>query len=219
MAAAANASNCFRPWMVPDKFTDADGNGTYNSPPDSYTAPGYTLADVGTELVLKEGKPQDAIAPSDFYAVDLDPSSPGAATYGNDIRSCVNITYLIGQTLQTEPGDMTGPTKNATGDLINQDPTASWNGTMVVNSNGADMTSPRIVPLALFSPVEFSNLNRNTGRFNLTIANMMGFFVEGVDNSGTVTGRIVSDVGLFTGSSTPTPAGPADFLRVPLLVR
>src|SRR5262249_31882856 len=217
MAAISNATNCIRPWMIPDKWNDADGDNTYDAPPDSYTPPGYTLADVGTPVVFHPGKPSDAISPSDYYIVDVNPSCTGGNCYRDSINSCINQEYTIDQQLETLPGDKHGPTIQGVNDLIAQDPTATWNGTAVVNDSGADGGSPRIVPIAMFSPVEFSTLDRTSGRFWLTIKNLMGFFVQSVDGDGTVHGVLVRDAGDLV--SANTPPGNAAFLRTPILVR
>jgi Putative Flp pilus-assembly TadE/G-like len=218
MTAPGNASRCLRPWMIPDKWTDADGDGQYTSPPDSYTNPGYTLADVGTTVTFKPGDPAGAISPSDYYVVDIDPNCTGGNCYRDSISQCVDVEHAIGGTLRTEPGSMVGPTKQGVDALIAEDPTATWNGTAVVNSSGDDANSPRIIPLAMFSVVEFSSLARQSGRFDLTIVNMMGFFLTGVDSGGNVTGVLVTDSGDWSGGAG-SPSSNAAFLKVIALVR
>jgi hypothetical protein len=88
---------------------------------------------------------------------------------------------------------------------------------MVRNGSGADSQSPRIVPLALISPEQFANLNRTTGRFQLLITNMMGFFIESVDSQGTVTGVIVRDTGTLKAGSVPDPINA--LIRTVVLIR
>jgi hypothetical protein len=244
IVAVANATNCLRPWMIPDKFSGPDWpdppapnppgsgclpKGSYSPPAgDFYSAPtaaspgtGYTATGtpnyVGCELALKEGDPKNALAPSFYYEVDL--TGGGGSAYETNISSCVDATKVIGQKLETLPGNRKGPTKNGVDALIAQDPTASWNGTTVVNSCAPACAplSPRIVPIALFSPQEFYSANRTSGRFFLTIVNMLGFFVEGVDNGGTVTGIIIQEEGdLVSGSTVGDQSG---FQLMPVLVR
>jgi Flp pilus assembly protein TadG len=225
----ANASKCLRPWMIEDKFSGPDWpTGTYANPPDSYTAPspsgpgtGYTIADIGTVVTLKEGSPSGTLSPSFYYEVTIDPSCKGGNCYRTAIQSCVDVTHVIGQTLQTLPGNRQGPTNQGVTNLINQDKTATWDPSKkaVVNScaPGCAPVSPRIVPIAMFSPAEFVSLNRSSGTFNLTIVNLMGFFVQSVDNQGTVTGVLVSDAGDLISGTTVGPT--SGFNVVPVLVR
>ncbi|MGE5833096.1 MAG: pilus assembly protein TadG-related protein, partial [Acidobacteriota bacterium] len=90
LAAAANTSNCLKPWGVADKWQEADGSwdptDTFDPPADDYRYPGEldpsdpgtgyqappaTPNDYGTELTLKVGQPGDAINPGWFQALRL----------------------------------------------------------------------------------------------------------------------------------------------------
>jgi hypothetical protein len=238
-----NATNQLRPWMIPDKFsgpdwqpptptppsTGCDASGPFTPPADSYTAPtstspgtGYTATGTpnyrGCRLTLSEGDPHLALSPSFYYEVDL--TGGGGAAYKNNIINGAGVTAKIGDQLLTLPGGRKGPTKQGVDALILQDRTASWNGTQVINScaPACAPVSPRIVPIALFSPQEFYSANRTSGRFLLTIVNMLGFFVESVDNNGTVTGILLQNIGDLVISS-PTVGDQSGFMLTPLLVR
>ncbi len=224
-AANGNAVNCLRPWMIPDKWQENTPPATTFNGADVYTPPdpvtglggtGYTVAnDYGTVVTLHPGNPKQAIAPSDFYAVNLVNSS-GGNDYRNNIANCINETIAIGDSLTVNPGNMVGPTKQGVGDLVAEDPGASWNGTAVVGS--AYQVSPRIVPIAMFSPADFMAQSRQSGVFNLTIVNMLGFFVEGVSGSGDVTGVLISLPGDLVATAGKVGSG-ASFLKVTSLVR
>jgi hypothetical protein len=152
---AGNASDCLKPWGVPDKWLEqypAPGPWTpasrYNkyydqgrqsgSPlpnPDIYVPPsasgpgtGFTLAnDYGTQLVLKHGNPNQATSPGWFYPVTL--TSPGGNEYRNNIAGCSGVVWGVGDEVPVEPGNMIGPTSQGVSDLIAQDPNARWNPT------------------------------------------------------------------------------------------
>ena len=233
----ANASDCLKPWMIPDKFSGPDWpNGTFDPAKDVYVAPtatnpgtGYQVPnDVGSQVTLKEGSPSGTLSPSFYYEVDL--NGGGGAAYETNIESCVDVTKAIGQTLVTLPGNRQGPTKTGVGALIAKDPGASWNflstPEKVQNScapgvcpDGLYHTiSPRIVPIALFSPSQFMSLNRSSGRFNLTIVNILGFFVGSVDNKGAITGVLATNEGeLISGTSTVGPQ--SAFNLIPALIQ
>jgi hypothetical protein len=223
-AASGNATNCLRPWMIPDKWKEVTAPATtYNGsdvyiPPDPKTGlggTGYTVAkDYGTVVTLKEGNPQQAISPGDYYPIDLTDSN-GGDDYRTNIGTCRNQISAIGDKLWTEPGNMVGPTKQGVGDLVAEDPGASWNGKAVVGS--AYAVSPRIVPVAMFSPAEFASLDRSSGKFQLTIVNILGFFVQSVSGGGDVTGVLISLPGDLVAGGKVGPG--ASFLKITLLVR
>jgi Flp pilus assembly protein TadG len=147
-AAAANASDCLKPWAIADKW--AENNPVPNSEwettstfdpsgenPDVYipqngvNSPGtsFTLADVGTEFTLKVGHPGDKqITPGWFQALDLPcDQGGGASCYEDNIRGCTSATYAVDNSnIAKENGAMAGPTKDATADLIALDPNAEW---------------------------------------------------------------------------------------------
>ena len=159
---SGNASDCLKPWGVPDKWIERypvagpwtpnvrfnkyydQGNQTGDPlpTPDLYTAPtrndpgtGFTLDnDYGTELVLKPGNPQQATSPGWFYPLQL--TEPGGDEYRDNIANCADTVWGIGDDVPVEPGNMIGPTAQGVRDLIALDPGARWdpNEQLVVNS-------------------------------------------------------------------------------------
>jgi hypothetical protein len=214
----ANGTNCLRPWLIPDRFTGPDwpccmfqtGVDVYTAPSAGNPGTGYTIADINTEVTLVVTNPSGALNPSFFYRADL--TGGGSAAYANNIANCANVTDIIGQQITTLPGNGVGPTNFGTNNLIAKDPNATWDFTnkRVINSCAPGVcpdgnyytVSPRIVPVALFSPAEFVSLVRTTGRFNLTITNIMGFFVEGFQGQ-SLKGVIASTEGLLSTAGSP----------------
>lgn len=196
VAAYANGTNCMRPWMVPDKWQEITAPATSFNGSDVYTPPddrglggtGYTIADKGTIITFHPGDPHAAISPSDYYDVDL--SGRGGHAYQDDITNCSGVSVGLGTMLTVEPGGQVGPTKHGVQDLIAKDPYATWNGTEVVGSCCA--TSPRVIPIAMFNPAAFNLQDRQSGRFDLEVVNMMGFFMLGIDNGGNVQGVLMA---------------------------
>jgi Flp pilus assembly protein TadG len=151
-AAAANASNCLKPWAILDKWGESNGPWTTASdfdpvtvPKDTYTPPSgsntgtsYTLAqDLGLKIALKLGDPNDAKAKFGagwFSPVDL--GGTGGNVYRDNISGCADGTYKIGDTLSVENGNMVGPTDQGVKDLVKLDPTAQWDpvNKKVINS-------------------------------------------------------------------------------------
>ena len=243
--AAANASNCIKPIAVADKWFE--NNPVPNAPweptatfdptgasPDVYVPPsptspgsGFTIAaDYGTELFLKPGNPQDSINPGWFQPVRF-PGDSGGDDYRDALGSCQSGNFDIGDYLEKENGNMIGPTKQGIGDLIDLDPTATWNPTTQqvekscwqTNScvgNPGITQSPRIVALPVFDLDEYMATG-GPGNGTVRIVNILGFFVkEMVGND--VRGVLMTAPGVFNaGGGTVTP--PAAFLWTVLLVR
>jgi hypothetical protein len=122
-AAAANASDCLKPFAIPDKWLDnhdvdkpiddkiwtpddhfeiEDKKGVPLADKDAYVPPtkdspgsGFTVAnDLGTQITLKYGSPHDAPAPGVFQPIDLPLPGGAVSSGGNDYRN--NIAKCSG---------------------------------------------------------------------------------------------------------------------------
>lgn len=290
--AAANASDCLKPWALADKW--AENNPTPNSQwtptstfdptgehPDVYTpqngvdnaGTSFTLNDVGTELTLKVGHPGDTqITPGWFQALDLPCETGGnggggggggtggddtggggrggggggsggsgggggggANCYEENIRGCTTTTYAVGNPdLPKENGDMAGPTRFGTQDLIDLDPEAEWDSEAkkVVNScveppyscsQPGFKQSPRIVAIPVFDTQQYWQTG-GPGQGTVHITQILGFFVDRLEpsNNGNgqmdVVGVLASEAGLKV-TSGGNVAPQAAFLKVIQLVR
>lgn len=206
---SASAASCLKPWAIPDAFDDkTNPKGVYNN--GDYYQQGVTSwgtnyrnnnYDWGTQLVLKQGTPGNAVAPGQFYPIDLPlPSGPatGGARYRDNIANCNGQIVNINDLVWTENGNMVGPTKQGVQDLINLDPGARWDPVQgIVNSSFPPGGSPRIGRVPMFDP---SN-PPTSGKQTLKVTNIAGFFIEGVKGNGDVTGRLLPGTG--TGSPMP----------------
>ena len=187
-----NHSDCLKPWLIPDKFTDTNGNGVFDLGLDFYTAPGFTESDIGTTLMLRPGKPQDAAAPSNYYGIG------DANTYRDAIVGCI-IDASIGDTIDTMPGGKVGSTRSGVTTLL---------------ANG-----PVIVTVGLFSPVAWAESDRNTGTFPMVVTNIMGFRIDDISPDGTIYGIIDNAPSDANDSGGDAPPPGASFLKNIFLLR
>jgi hypothetical protein len=206
----SDTANCLRPWSIPDRWTENQtgpwstddtfdkyaGKGKKGGllpKPDVYVAPGgangagtgFTIADVGLQMVLKEGTPQSAIAPGWYNPIDLPRKSgptKGGAKYQENIETCNSLPVSVDDWLQTEPGNMIGPTKHGVEALIAQDPGASWNPTTKKVEGSCCALSPRVVPIALYNPDVYADGQQN-GRTEIQVSNIVGFFVDSLNGN------------------------------------
>jgi len=211
----AASSKCLKPWSVATKFTWNDHADTANSgysgngvldvasaaEMGSIQVQGYGAADLGTQVLLKVGDPQYTIVPSQYNAITyppLDKGAPvsGASEYRTNIAGCEgsNVTVVEpGDRLQTEPGNMTGPTRQGMDDLLAQDPGAYWDtGTRSIKGSSYKdpQLSPRVVLIPFYNPAE----PPISGRSYVTVHQLGAVFIEGIDNKGDVTGRFIKTV-------------------------
>lgn len=197
--------------------------------------------DYGREIQVKTGS-QDQNSPGWFQPLQLRPEDNGAKDYCNNIKECSGVTNIIGQTLQTEQGNIVGQTDQClwtdADSLYNQDPTAHWdpaamNGTGAIVSDDYPVNaSPRIVPLPVISPETFYGSNPK-GTSPVVVENIFGFFIEGtMDKNGNKTygpptkagggqdgafGRIVTVPGFYAGGNVVDPS--SSFIRQIVLIR
>ena len=233
-AAPAGGINCLLPVAVPDRWYEAGGPGNdpddYNPEDGDYYIPwvepgsepavynegftGYAEKDLGVQIALKSNTPNGGLNPSWYYPW-RPPGQSGADDFRTNIYSCVDpsILFYVGIDVETEPGNMSGPTMKGFGDLIDRDPTARWNSTLkCVVSDGYQATtdgskcrhSPRIRPVPLFNPTEAPDPGMKPFEFT----NFAGIFVEEIQGK-TVYGRWLGYTGINPASpDEATTAGP-----------
>jgi hypothetical protein len=249
-------SRCVKPWAVPDKWLDSrdtpqdyawtpddeferyvqngPNRGALLDPADVYIPPGvdghtgFTVeVDYGTQMVLKHGNPQQAIAPGWFFPVVINPTEgPGGDNYRENIATCDPTVIGPGTVLETEPGNMVGPTSQGVEELIAQDPyPARWDpdandgrGAPVAGcmAAGTCAISPRLVALAMFNP-DLYDSGRASGRTDITVTKILGFWIEGLQNNGDVIGYLTHYPALAEGGA-PVEED-STFLRTVILVR
>jgi hypothetical protein len=221
-----------------DKYQKQGNNISVIPNPDVYVPPtgvnptGYTVkANLGLELTLKVGNPHNVITPGWFNAVDLPlpPAGgfvPGGSQYRTNISTCTDWPVTIGETLPPENGNMVGPTKQGVGALVALDPNAVYNpstneitGSCANANPSCGAISPRVVAIALINPdaLQLSTLQTGGKNINLTVVNILGFFINSLSGNGDVTGYLTTYPGLTTG--TPSGPGNTTFLYNPVLVR
>jgi hypothetical protein len=187
-----------------DAYDDANGNGQFDAEPYNALLTGYIpdpypgntlspLGDFGLQIVLKEGDPARAES-GHYFAVDLpaiNRGAPqgGASAYRAALEGCTSLRNWPGDRLQLETGRMTGPTISGVLALIAKDPAARFDPATktIVGSSAPENRSPRIVVIPLTDPCFVAK----AGRAQVVVNKLVGFFLEEVDDSGTVRGRLL----------------------------
>lgn len=201
-------------------LTNFSGPSLNNCPGNVGVTSYNEVADRGTVVTLKNGDPQQTLTSGWFFPIDLPrPGEPdtGGNRYRQNIGSCNALSVGLGDMVWTEPGNMIGPTKSGVGDLIALDPNATWNGTDVVGGLYGTNNSPRIVPVPIFNVEAYTQQDKTSGRFQLQVTNILGFFVLSMQGND-VRGVLLPYRGDFKGGAGTVDQTNA-FLYTVVLVR
>jgi Flp pilus assembly protein TadG len=237
-ASNANAMTCVKPFTIPDKWAEHqtpawDPSDSFNrykkqggsvvlvTDPDEYVPqytggvpnPGYTgynqESNLGVQLVLRAATATN-IEPSFYFSLAMT-GDTGGDDYSWNIANCNHTIYHWNDPLIQEPGNKVGPTIQGITDLIARDPGAYWDtGTnKVLNSAYPERKSPRIFPIPLYDP-DYYDEGKATGRVaSLRTANWIGYFVERIEGSSEIYGRIIPIAGIrdktMTGGTANMP--------------
>jgi hypothetical protein len=237
--APGTATDCLKPFGVPDYYDPALGV-------DSYSYPGYTLdTHLGTEVLLKSA-PQTEIArlsPGWFRLLDLVGEGQAGGTGSEEgtkaqIMSCVADVLGVGDVLIDQNGNLGNNVSDAVNQLFELDDEAYFDGQKVVNSCADDGScykivytgngnqtaevpdpgrtySPRILMIPVFDPVKFF------ADGTIEVVNVFGFFIEermGNPPDFELRGTLVEHPGMI-GDGAGTVPGSAAFLKVVRLIR
>jgi hypothetical protein len=148
-------TGCVKPWIMPNCDPNHDSElDTMFCSTDRYvdevtgtiinSGPVATGGVIGQTIVIKPSEPGEAPAPSQFYPIQIPPGTdpaicpecagtaggsegPGAALYRRNISCCNTNKLYCGQTVDvdTQTGNMVGPTRQGVQCLIHQGPGGS----------------------------------------------------------------------------------------------
>ena len=222
-AAPANAMTCVKPFIIPDKWREAqtppwdstdtfemyDSKGKPLTTPDVYvpaTASGYTgynqESDRGRQLVIRAGSGNN-INPTFYFSLAMNDET-GGSDYRWNIANCNTTIMRMGDIVIQEPGNMVGPTVQGAEELIARDPNAYWD----TGKNGVITSmhpSPRVFPIPLYDPIYYAEGKANGRYADFKVANWIGFFLDRVQGN-QLFGRIIP-IGGILDSNGPTPQG------------
>jgi hypothetical protein len=242
-AANANSMTCVKPFTIPDRWQENqnpawDPNDTFDrwkkqgnqillvNNPDVYIPqytgttpnPDYTgynnESNRGMQLVLRASTTTN-IQPSFYFSLAMTDDT-GGSDYSWNIANCNTSVYSWGDPLVQEPGNKVGPTVQGIEALIARDPGAYWDtGTKTVKgSTFPERKSPRIFPIPLYDP-DYYDEGKQLGRVaSLVTANWIGYFVERIEGSSDIYGRIIPIAGIRSKTSVKGTASMPKALRL-----
>lgn len=158
---------------------------------------------VGQEVVLKLSANDGTVAPGNYQALAL--GKHGASMYEYNLMNGYDQWMRVGDWLETEPGNMAGPTVRATQFRINQDPHATW--------QTVQKGSPRL----LMVPVLQDWLVN--GRGEVQVVGFAMFFLDKVETKGSDKGEITGRFLRVLGEGEVDGVAPDFGLRAVKLIR
>jgi hypothetical protein len=237
-AAIANESGCMRPWFIPQRYNDVNNNGVYDNPPDTLN-PYSVPADIGTAVTFHANS-----WPSAYGQIDV---GSGGNAIRDAIEHCASgMSFIIGQTISTKPGNTLGPEQQGINSLFTWDPNQSgsnpngvyWDATNKVVAGGCAAAgtcacpnnagecpyggsqSPRIVQAAICDPSQAACNGNASGTGTITITNILSFFITGtVVSAGSldIQAILIASGGNVVAGPTVGPGN--SFLKQVVLVR
>jgi len=147
--------------------------------------------DYGSSVKLKVG---DAVI-GNFGALAL--TGPGARDYETDLKSGYQFEVAVGQLLDTQTGNMAGPTKKAIEERMAHCP---YNGSASYSNYPSDC--PLVVLVPIYETLQVDNQNQVK---TVKVKGFASFFIEGVTGTNTgseITGRYLKKTHLGDSSSS-----------------
>ncbi len=199
-----------KPWGIPYPWEDTNGNDLFDPgetvhrdcPEGVLDASRYFCP--GTRVILKIGTPKNSPKnlnglPSlqqesgHFFALALD--GTGGSVYRDTIVNGSQTPVTVGDAISLEPGNMVGPTRQGTSDLIDADTNSQWNeaaglpeSNLYHAGDGSWMNSPRVIRIPVYDP----EIALNNGRTDMVVAGFAGFWIESIEpHQATVIGRYI----------------------------
>lgn len=199
-----------KPWGIPFPWEDTNGNDLFDPGetvhrdcPEGILDPSRYFCP-GTRVILKIGTPENSPKnpnglPSlqqesgHFFALALD--GTGGSVYRDTIVNGSNTPVTVGDAITLEPGNMVGPTRQGTRELIDADANSQWNDAanlpesgLYHAGDGSWMNSPRVIRI----PIYDQEVALTNGRTDMVVAGFGGFWIESIDNhQATVIGRYI----------------------------
>ena len=208
------------------EYTTGPNKGTPLPNPDVYVRPsknspgtGYTTADYGRQLVLKDGNGSGGW----FGRVALPRKEGGgsphsAQTYKRNIESCNGVMLELGDEVMAINGNVVGPTRQGVEYLMSDDPGSYWDkGKKRIRGGcmekGTCAKSSRLVAVGVFDPIVYKSNNQNV----VMIVNLIGFFIEKIENNDVI-GHLTYYPAIAD-KKAPNITGESSFLKAAVLAR
>ena len=208
----ADGTDCLLPFAVPDRWDVHEGEGVYRpsraddvwdaSRGDRYYSPAAPREDgyytgfgrdnsIGDPFLLKPRNPSGSPQPEWYYPIRLT-ASQGADDFRDAVADCwlPGEDVFIGDQVDSEPGNMAGPTRQGFRDILNDADEMGqyWDDDCACprdsDGNMVGTSSRRVRPLIMFSPEDWDEIH--LGAKPVPVRNFAGVWVDSIDPNGDI---------------------------------
>jgi len=216
----ADTAVCPKPWYIPNTTMSGDpactacAAGQVLIDPSTGQVTAYARALLGQQIMLKPQQPNQALAPSQFFAIDVGGSGGGANEYRDAIGACTTPPVACGDLLDVKTGNMVGPTRQGVDALIGDPPDDLYQavGEYLINGNQPPSdVSKALIVAPIWDTCNFPGFCPGE-RFpsgtwvNVPVIGFAMVFVEGFQSAGNqapVVGRFINVAGCAPAVSGP----------------
>jgi hypothetical protein len=200
-----DATNCVKPWgLYYTLFTralDPDNPDTLRALTESDLDRLRTLPPEALTFTLKTDRPNQ---PGNFGALGIPnsdvKSGSGADLYRENIADCTRDAVGVGSILDTETGNMPGPTKQGAAQLCNP----LFLGT---GSNAGCFRSPNGPRgVQVIAPLIIPDTDKEWGKYSVQVKALVAFSLDYVTQDGEVIGHFIPGI-VGSGRISGTPSG------------
>jgi Tfp pilus assembly protein PilX len=193
--AADHSSNAkVKPWFIPNSVVaspKADCSACTSSPPQLLISGGEVTAwaktKLGTSFTLKPNNPNGAIAPGDFYGVQMPNDNNSGDEYRDNIISDLNPAVKCAESYDILKGDKVGPTKQGVEGLVGKPPVDTFQAVgEYVTPNGVSDVSDALISAPIWDSCAATFCPGNNfpnGQVQLKIIGFAMLFLDGFQGS------------------------------------
>jgi Flp pilus assembly protein TadG len=205
-ATNATGSGCVKPWFIPNTVVTTAGSscagctaGQILIDPSTKMATPWGTTQIGSQIVVHPQSSGSALAPGDFYEIDL-PDSKGGNDYKENIESCSTPLVRCQEYYSVLTGKKTGPTKQGVDGLIGDPPRFTWVGPAQYKKEPSgpifDM-SENVIVAPIWDTCSYPGFcpGDQFPSGTTPTVQVIGFallFLEGVSGGGDVTARLIN---------------------------
>jgi hypothetical protein len=131
-ATNSTAAGCVKPWFIPNTVLTTGSSscagcaaGQILINPSTKMPTAFGNSQIGAQFVVKPQSSGSALAPGDYYEIDL-PDSKGGNDYKENIETCTSAYVRCQEFYSVLTGKKTGPTMQGVDGLIGDPPRFTW---------------------------------------------------------------------------------------------
>jgi hypothetical protein len=211
-----------KPWFIPNSVL-GDPKGDCDActavPPQILISGGqvtdYAKSKYGTQIVLKPNNPSGALAPGDFYGIQMPNDNNSGSLYRDNIAYNLNPAVKCADSYDILKGNKVGPTKQGVDELIGKPPRDTFQAVgEYLTPTGLSDVSDALISTPIWDscgPTYCPGNNFPSGQAQIQIVGFALVFLDGIQGSD-VKGHLIS----VSACGAPSAPSGSSVLSLPL---